>query len=67
MRERRSARERLPAFGQRGAFLDALAKQRVVVISGATGCGKSTQMPQYILEQARVHAGCCPPGQGCSA
>ena len=55
MRERRSSRERLPAFQQRAAFLEALAKHRVVVISGATGCGKSTQMPQYILEQARAY------------
>ena len=54
-RERRASRERLPAFGRRGAFLEALAARRVVVISGATGCGKSTQMPQYILEQARAH------------
>lgn len=27
-------------------------EQQVVVISGATGCGKTTQLPQFLLEDA---------------
>lgn len=28
-----------------------IAKNTVTVISGKTGCGKSTQIPQYILKE----------------
>ena len=36
-------------------ILSQLNKHSVVVISGLTGCGKSTQAPQYILD---AHPGC---------
>jgi len=49
MRRQRSA---LPAAGKRSELLEMLGRNHVVVISGATGCGKSTQVPQYILEDA---------------
>eukprot|EP00883_Tetradesmus_obliquus_P006330 jgi/Sobl393_1/16814/SZX72388.1 len=52
----RGSRARLPAHGCRQQVLDAVACNDVVVISGATGCGKSTQVPQYLFEQA-VSAG----------
>ena len=48
----RTARALLPAFNARGDLLEALAASRVVVVSGETGCGKSTQVPQYLLEDA---------------
>jgi len=44
------AREELPAASYRNKVLCALDTSRVVVICGATGCGKSTQIPQTILE-----------------
>ena len=37
--------------------LRALDTSRVLVISGETGCGKSTQVPQYLLEQACASGG----------
>ena len=40
----RAARERLPAAAHAGAVEAALAAHRVLVVSGATGCGKSTQV-----------------------
>lgn len=34
----------------RGTILREIEQNQVLVISGETGCGKSTQVPQYILE-----------------
>lgn len=48
----RGTRSALPARERRAAFLHALQCSKVIVIQGATGSGKSTQMPQYILEEA---------------
>ncbi|KAK6143234.1 hypothetical protein DH2020_023582 [Rehmannia glutinosa] len=43
-------RKSLPAFREKERLLQAIARNQVVVISGETGCGKTTQLPQYILE-----------------
>ncbi|KAL0406692.1 UNVERIFIED_CONTAM: DExH-box ATP-dependent RNA helicase DExH3 [Sesamum latifolium] len=43
-------RKSLPAFMEKERLLQAIARNQVVVISGETGCGKTTQLPQYILE-----------------
>lgn len=43
-------RKSLPAFKEKGMLLQAIARNQVIVISGETGCGKTTQLPQYILE-----------------
>ncbi|KAK8805503.1 hypothetical protein WA158_002159 [Blastocystis sp. Blastoise] len=47
-----STRQSLPVYKQRDTFLDILHKNQYVLISGETGSGKSTQIPQYILEDA---------------
>jgi len=46
----RAIRENLPAHGYKEAIQEAVAHHQVVVIQGDTGCGKSTQVPQFILE-----------------
>jgi len=43
-------RQQLPAWTKRDEIMQVIRKNQVVVISGATGCGKSTQVPQFILE-----------------
>ncbi|KHG03473.1 Putative ATP-dependent RNA helicase DHX57 [Gossypium arboreum] len=43
-------RRSLPAYKERDALLNAISQNQVVVVSGETGCGKTTQLPQYILE-----------------
>uniref|UniRef100_A0A2N9J2C4 RNA helicase n=1 Tax=Fagus sylvatica TaxID=28930 RepID=A0A2N9J2C4_FAGSY len=45
-----SFREKLPAFKVKSKFLKAVAENQVLVVSGETGCGKTTQLPQFILE-----------------
>ncbi|WFC93979.1 RNA helicase [Malassezia brasiliensis] len=45
-------REELPIAASRQEILDAVAHSQVVVLSGETGCGKSTQLPAYLLEDA---------------
>uniref|UniRef100_A0A915KID7 ATP-dependent RNA helicase DHX35 n=1 Tax=Romanomermis culicivorax TaxID=13658 RepID=A0A915KID7_ROMCU len=43
-------RSRLPIFKNRNQILYLLEKYQTVVIVGETGCGKSTQLPQYLVE-----------------
>ncbi|KAF3773094.1 DExH-box ATP-dependent RNA helicase [Nymphaea thermarum] len=49
-RAMQSFREKLPAYNVRTEFLDAVAANQILVVSGETGCGKTTQLPQFILE-----------------
>lgn len=44
--------EDLPIFKHRAAILEHIATHRVTHIQGETGCGKSTQVPKYIMEEA---------------
>lgn len=43
-------RRKLPTFKMKQEIIDAIENNPVVVISGDTGCGKTTQIPQYILD-----------------
>ena len=45
-------RKNLPIYQYRREILDQILSQRVVIVMGQTGCGKTTQLPQYILEEA---------------
>lgn len=45
-------RQSLPAWEERENILKLLSKHQVVVISGMTGCGKTTQIPQFILDDS---------------
>ncbi|XP_048392078.2 putative ATP-dependent RNA helicase DHX57 [Stegostoma tigrinum] len=45
-------RKKLPAFRERDTILNLLNKAQVLVVSGMTGCGKTTQIPQFILDDS---------------
>ncbi|CAN1772466.1 DExH-box ATP-dependent RNA helicase DExH1 [Linum perenne] len=61
VKEIQSFREKLPAFKAKAEFLKAVTENQVLVISGETGCGKTTQLPQYILEEeiSALRGGTC--------
>ncbi|OBZ75771.1 putative ATP-dependent RNA helicase DHX35 [Grifola frondosa] len=44
------ARERLPIHKHREKLLYCIEKHGVVIVVGQTGCGKTTQLPQYLYE-----------------
>ena len=43
-------RRQLPAFERMQSILEVIDAHQIVVISGSTGCGKTTQVPQFILD-----------------
>ncbi|XP_036402780.1 putative ATP-dependent RNA helicase DHX57 [Megalops cyprinoides] len=43
-------RQKLPAWQERENILELLQDNQVLVVSGMTGCGKTTQIPQFILD-----------------
>ncbi|KAG9147531.1 hypothetical protein Leryth_007315 [Lithospermum erythrorhizon] len=44
------SRAALPIAELKGAILQSLEKSNVLVVCGETGCGKTTQVPQFILD-----------------
>ena len=44
-------RKSLPVYNYKGPILDVVKAHQVVIIKGATGCGKTTQIPQYVLDE----------------
>ena len=48
----RKEQKNLPVYQYRDEIIEAVKNERVVIIAGDTGCGKSTQIPQYLY-----HAG----------
>ena len=43
----------LPIYQYKNQVLEAIERHRVTIISGETGSGKTTQVPQYLLENAK--------------
>ncbi|MDP2435466.1 MAG: hypothetical protein Q8P67_06970, partial [archaeon] len=46
----RAQREALPVHLARSGFLEEFAEHGALVLVGETGCGKTTQIPQYVYE-----------------
>ncbi|KAG9044048.1 hypothetical protein FS837_008842 [Tulasnella sp. UAMH 9824] len=43
-------RQRLPAWGAQEDIIKLIERNRVTIVVGETGCGKTTQLPQFILD-----------------
>ncbi|XP_015608693.1 probable ATP-dependent RNA helicase DHX35 [Cephus cinctus] len=52
-------RQRLPIFKNRNHIIYLLEKYQTLVLIGETGCGKSTQVPQYLVEAGWASDGKC--------
>ncbi|KAK4050892.1 putative ATP-dependent RNA helicase ucp12 [Microbotryomycetes sp. JL221] len=55
-----SVRRKLPAWNMQQQIVQLVKDNRVVIVSGETGSGKTTQVPRFIFEDAILH------GQGAS-
>ncbi|KAJ9156652.1 ATP-dependent RNA helicase DHX29 [Pleurostoma richardsiae] len=44
------SRMQLPMWAFRDQVVDTVEKEQIVIICGETGCGKSTQVPSFLLE-----------------
>lgn len=50
-------RKSLPVYSYRDEFLSALEQFQIMVVVGETGSGKTTQLPQYLVEAGYTHGG----------
>jgi HrpA-like RNA helicase len=48
------SRKLLPVFAQRQEIVGAIVQSRVVILVGETGSGKTTQLPQFLLEERNI-------------
>nr|XP_044990151.1 probable ATP-dependent RNA helicase DHX34 [Jaculus jaculus] len=54
-------RAALPVAQYGNRILQTLKEHQAVVVAGDTGCGKSTQVPQYLLAAGFSHVACTQP------
>ncbi|KAF1930304.1 ATP-dependent RNA helicase A [Didymella exigua CBS 183.55] len=52
-------RMNLPVYGFRESILSTIDKNQVTIVCGETGCGKSTQIPSFILEHQLSQGKAC--------
>ncbi|KAM4627481.1 putative ATP-dependent RNA helicase DHX34 [Polymixia lowei] len=57
----RREQKSLPIFQYRERIVELVRRHPVVVVAGDTGCGKSTQVPQYLLSSGFSHIACTQP------
>lgn len=48
-------RQKLPAHKHKEEIVNLIDHHQVVLIEGNTGCGKTTQVPQFILDDALIN------------
>ncbi|XP_065837116.1 probable ATP-dependent RNA helicase DHX34 [Oscarella lobularis] len=57
----KQAQATLPIRQYRSQILEAIRKNQVVIVAGDTGCGKSTQVPQYLMSAGFKKIACTQP------
>ncbi|ETN59898.1 ATP-dependent RNA helicase [Anopheles darlingi] len=61
LRKLRQTQANLPVAKHRDEIVEAVRNERVVVLAGDTGCGKSTQVPQYLYRAGYERIACTQP------
>ena len=51
----KEVRRKLPAWSKMSEILETVENNQITIISGETGCGKSTQVPQFLLDEWLVN------------
>lgn len=57
----RQSQTELPVSSYETKIIDVLKKENVLIIAGDTGCGKSTQVPQYLMKNGFGSIACTQP------
>ncbi|XP_034943062.1 probable ATP-dependent RNA helicase DHX34 [Chelonus insularis] len=61
LKKLRESQENLPVAKYRDEIVEAVKNEKVVIIAGDTGCGKSTQVPQYLYSAGFGRIACTQP------
>lgn len=61
LKKLRESQANLPVAKHRDEIIEAVNNERVVIIAGDTGCGKSTQVPQYLYSAGYKKIACTQP------
>jgi HrpA-like RNA helicase len=48
------ARMKLPSWSFKEQIISTIKGHNITLVSGSTGCGKSTQVPQFLLDSEEV-------------
>ena len=52
-------RQKLPIWSQKEDIMQSMLQNQVTIITGETGSGKTTQVPQFVLDHAVDHNSSC--------
>lgn len=61
LKKLRKTQRNLPVAQYKDEIIDAVRNEQVVLIAGDTGCGKSTQIPQYLHQAGFQSIACTQP------
>ncbi|XP_055611931.1 probable ATP-dependent RNA helicase DHX34 isoform X2 [Uranotaenia lowii] len=61
LRKLRAAQKNLPVAKHRDEIVAAVKNEQIVILAGDTGCGKSTQVPQYLFHAGFDKIACTQP------
>ncbi|GFT13178.1 probable ATP-dependent RNA helicase DHX34 [Nephila pilipes] len=61
LKKLREAQENLPISKYRTEILRAVENNQIILVAGDTGCGKSTQVPQYLMAAGYDSIACTQP------